>query len=148
MEIPNDFRELLASFNAGGVEYLLVGGYALAHHGAPRYTGDLDLLVRATPENAQRVLAALEAFGFGSLGLTAGDFCAPDRVVQLGHPPVRIDLLTSLDGVSWEEAVREAETGALLDESVPVIGRAAFIANKRATGRPSDLADLEALGEP
>lgn len=148
MEIPNDFRELLASFNAGGVEYLLVGGYALAHHGAPRYTGDLDLLVRATPENAQRVLAALEAFGFGSLGLTAGDFCAPDRVVQLGHPPVRIDLLTSLDGVSWEEAVREAETGALLDESVLVIGRAAFIANKRATGRPSDLADLEALGEP
>ena len=126
MEIPNDFRELLSSFNAGGVE---------------------DLLVRATPENAQRVLAALEAFGFGSLGLTAGDFCAPDRVVQLGHPPVRVDLLTSLDGVSWEEAAREAEIGALLDESVPVIGRAAFIANKRATGRPSDVADLEALGE-
>ena len=147
MEIPNDFKELLGLFNAHRVEYLLVGGYALAHHGAPRYTGDLDLLIHATAENAQRILTALGQFGFGSLKLTVEDFCAPDQVIQLGLPPVRVDLLTSISGVTWEEALRGAEPDRLEDQAVTVIGRAAFIANKRASGRASDLADLEALGE-
>ncbi len=147
MEIPNDFRELLGLFNANRVEYLLVGGYALAHHGAPRYTGDMDLFVHATRENADRIVTSLAAFGFESLGLTADDFCTPDRVVQLGLPPVRIDLLTSLSGVTWEEASHGAEFIQFAEQRVSVIGRSAFIANKRACGRSTDLADLDALGE-
>jgi hypothetical protein len=113
MDLPKDFSELLESFNATGVEYLLVGGYALAHHGAPRYTGDLDLFVHATPENARRILEALEAFGFGSLGLTVEDFSAPDRVVQLGRPPVRVDILTSINGVTWDEAKQGVDLDSL-----------------------------------
>jgi len=147
MDLQPDFRDLLASFNASGVEYLVVGGYALAFHGAPRYTGDLDLLVRPTPANARRVLDALAAFGFGGLGLTAADFTAPDNVIQLGVPPVRVDLLTSLTGVTWEEAWQGRQPGAYGDVAVSFIGRSAFVANKRATGRLRDLADIEDLGE-
>src|SRR3972149_9643211 len=104
MEVQPDFKELLASFNARHVEYMIVGGYALAFHGAPRFTGDLDLLVKPDPDNARRILAALEEFGFASVGLTAADFTVQDRVVQLGVPPARIGLITSLTGVSWDEA--------------------------------------------
>ncbi len=147
MDLPRDFSELLASFNANGVEYVLVGGYALAHHGTPRFTGDLDLFVRPTPDNARRIMAALDAFGFGGVGLAAEDFCVPDRVIQLGRPPVRVDLLTSIDGVSWEQAAGGAEACRVDDQPVPVIGRREFVANKRASGRPTDLADLDALGE-
>ena len=147
MEVPKDFSGLLGSFNANRVEYLIVGGYALAHHGAPRFTGDLDLFVRPTPENAERVLSALDDFGFAGLDLTIEDFCSPDKVVQLGLPPIRIDLLTGIDGVTWEEAAHDAEAGRIENLDVTVIGRAAFIANKRASGRSTDLADLEALGE-
>lgn len=147
MELPRDFSELLASFNANGVEYLLVGGYALAHHGRPRFTGDLDLYVHPTPENALRILAALDAFGFGGVGLAAEDFCQPDRVIQLGRPPVRVDLLTSIDGVSWEQAIAGVEACHVDGHPVPVIGLREFVANKRASGRPTDLADLDSLGE-
>jgi hypothetical protein len=147
MEVPKDFSELLESFNAYSVEYLIVGGYALAHHGAPRFTGDLGLFVRPTSENAKRVLAALDDFGFAGLDLTIEDFCSPDKVVQLGQPPIRIDLLTGIDGVTWDEAARDAETGRIEELDVMVINRAAFIANRRASGRSTDLADLEALGE-
>lgn len=147
MDLPRDFRELLASFNANGVEYLLVDGYALAHHGSPRFTGDLDLFVRPTPENAQRIMGALDAFGFGGVGLAAEDFCVPDRVIQLGRPPIRVGLLTSIDGVTWEQAAGGAEACQVDGQPVPVIGRSEFVANKRASGRPTDLADLDALGE-
>lgn len=104
METQPDFKELLVLFNARHVEYLIVGGYALAFHGAPRFTGDLDIFVKPDSINAQRILHALEAFGFASVSLTASDFEHPDQVVQLGVPPVRIDLITSLTGVSWDEA--------------------------------------------
>lgn len=104
MEMPSDFRELLALFSAHPVESLIVGGYALAFHGAPRFTGDLDILVRPDAANAHRILTALEAFGFASVGLTVSDFECPDQVVPLGVPPVRIDLITSITGVSWDEA--------------------------------------------
>jgi hypothetical protein len=147
MDAPSDFRELLESFNAHGVEYLVVGGFALAFHGAPRFTGDLDLFVRPDPANATRVLAALAAFGFGDLGLTREDFTRDDSVVQLGLPPVRIDLLTSLSGVNWDDAFRGRTPGELGGVVVAFIGRGDFVANKRATGRLKDLADLEALGE-
>ena len=147
MEMQPDFRELLALFNAHHVEYMIVGGYALALHGAPRFTGDLDVLVKPDPENAQRILAALETFGFASVGLTPGDFSHPDQVVQLGVPPVRIDLLTSLTGTSWDEAFAGRTAGSYGDVPVYYIGREQFIANKRAIGRQKDLADLEMLGE-
>jgi hypothetical protein len=147
MASQQDFKELLELFNAHRVEYLIVGGYALAFHGAPRFTGDLDLLVNPSPDNATRILGALAAFGFGSLDLTPDDFTTPDRVVQLGVPPVRIDLLTSISGVSWEEARAGSVRGTYGGVAVDFIGRAQFVANKRAAGRRRDLADLEALGE-
>ena len=147
MEVQPDFRDLLALFNAHQVEYMIVGGYALAFHGAPRYTGDIDIFVRATSENARRILTALDEFGFGSLGLTVEDFESPDNVVQLGAPPVRIDLITSITGVSWEDALSDCVDGKYGELPVKYIGLDRFISNKRATGRKKDLSDLEALGE-
>ena len=147
MKVHPDFRELLALLNVHNVEYVIVGGYALAFHGVPRYTGDLDILVKPVPGNAQQILAALEEFGFGSLGLTAEDFILPDQVVQLGVPPVRVDFITSLTGVPWMEVFAGRVAGRYGDVPVYFIGRDQFIANKRATGRKRDWADLEALGE-
>jgi len=147
MEVQRDFRDLLELLNAHKVEYMIVGAYALAFHGAPRYTGDIDIYVRPDPENAQRVMAALNDFGFGSTGLTAADFEIGDKVVQLGFPPVRVDIVTSITGVSWEEAVSGKVEGTYGDIRVYYIGREQFISNKRVLGRNKDLADLEALGE-
>jgi len=147
MEIQPDFRELLALFNAHDVEFIVVGGYALAFHGVPRFTGDLDILVNSTAENPRRILDALDEFGFQSVGLSTGDFEKPDTVVQLGVPPVRVDLITSLTGVSSEEAFSTKVKGDFGDIQVHYVGREQFIANKRAIGRKRDLADLEALGE-
>ena len=147
MEAPPDFKELLALFNAHKVEYVIVGGYALAYHGAPRYTGDIDLFVDPSPENAQRVLDALDESGFGDVGLDASDFQTPEQVVQLGYPPVRIDLITSIAGVPWELAEAGKVAGSFGDVPVFFIGRREFVANKRSAGRKRDLADLDALGE-
>ncbi len=147
MEIRTDFKELLELFNKHKVEYLIVGGYALAFHGAPRVTGDIDLFVRPVRENAQRILAALNDFGFGSLNLSEEDFITPGIVVQLGVPPVRIDIITRVSGVSWEKADAGKVPGHYADTPVYFISREDFVANKRATGRKKDAADLEALGE-
>jgi hypothetical protein len=147
MEVQPDFRDMLALLNSRGVEYVIVGAYALAHHGAPRNTGDLDIYVRPSPANARLVVAALRDFGFGSLGLTEADFSQPEQVIQLGRPPVRIDLITSISGVTWEQADRGRVTGKYGELDVPFLGRTELAANKRATGRKKDLADLEALGE-
>jgi hypothetical protein len=147
MEVQKDFRDLLELLNAHKVEYMIVGAYALAFHGAPRYTGDMDIFVKPDPGNAQHIMAALNDFGFGSAELSATDFETEDRVVQLGFPPVRIDLVTSLTGVSWEEAVSGRIEGKYGDVLVYYIGRQQFISNKRALGRKKDFADLEALGE-
>ena len=147
MEVQKDFKELLALFNKHKVEYVIVGGYALAFHGAPRYTGDIDILVHPDTANAHRILAALDEFGFGSVDLTAADFQKPQNVIQLGVPPVRVDIITSLTGVSWEDAYAGRIQGKYADTPVYYIGREQFISNKRAVGRKKDLADLEALGE-
>ena len=147
MTIPNDFKELLELFNKHKVEYLIVGGYALAFHGAPRLTGDIDLLIRSVRENAERILAALNEFGFGSLDLSEDDFTMPGKVIQLGVPPIRIDIITSISGVSWEKADSGKVPGQYGQTSVCFISREDFIANKRATGRKKDAADIEALGE-
>ncbi len=148
MEIYPDFKELLELFNAQKVEYVIVGGHALAFHGAIRATKDIDLYVRPTEANSHRIMAALEAFGFGQVGLTAEDFQKPGQVVQLGHPPVRIDLVTSIEGVSWDQVAGGKAMGEYGGEPVPFIGRAEFIANKKAAGRLQDLADAERIEGP
>ena len=145
MEVQPDFRDLLALFNAHKVDYLIVGGYALAFHGVPRYTGDIDIFIKPDAENAGRILLALEEFGFKSVKLTIDDFVSPDNVVQLGVVPVRIDLLTSLTDLSWEEAFSGRVEGNYGDIIVHYLGRKEFIKNKRATGRARDIADLEEI---
>ena len=147
MDFPSDFNALLALFNAHGVEYVIVGGYALAQYGAPRFTGDIELLVKADAENAKNTLAALDAFGFASLGLTVEVFDSADQFVQLGFAPQRIDVTTSITGVTWEEVHAGRVPGLYGDVPVSFIGRAQLVANKRASGTEQDLADLEALGE-
>jgi len=147
MEPERDFKELLTRFNAHGIEYLIVGGYALALHGAPRFTQDLDLYVRPSRENAERVIALLEEIGFARLGCTVEEFARPDTILQLGEPPIRVDLLTSIGGVSWEDAHAGRAMGDYGGVPVPFLGRKEFVANKRAIGRMKDMADLEALGE-
>src|SRR4030042_4807537 len=131
MEVQQDFRDLLALFSAHKVDYLIVGAHALAYHGAPRYTGDMDILLRPSPENAHRILKALEAFGFGSVGLTAEDFTVPDKVIQLGVTPVRIDIVTSITGVSWGEAAAGRVQGNYGNTVVNFIGREELLRNKQ-----------------
>jgi hypothetical protein len=131
---------------ARNVRFVVVGGHALAYHGRPRYTRDLDVFVEPTPENAARLLLALEDFGFGGLDLTIADFDKPGKVVQLGVAPNRIDLLTMIDGVSFDQAWDGRVVGRFGSESVPFLGRRELLANKRAVGRLQDLADIEALG--
>ncbi|MEI8094593.1 MAG: hypothetical protein WCG80_10290 [Spirochaetales bacterium] len=140
-----DFKELLRLFHDQGVEYLVVGGYAMAGHGHPRFTGDLDLWIWSSPENASKIMETLRQFGFGSLGLSERDFERPQQVIQLGYPPSRIDLLTDIDGVSfrecWARRVEIPVDGLVL----PTIHLDDLIANKRASGRLQDLADVEKL---
>src|SRR5947209_3442788 len=114
MRLPRDLREFIELLNSQQVEYAIVGGWAFGFHARPRYTQDLDILVRATPENAARLERVVERFGFGSLGLAAGDFLVPGQVIQLGQPPNRIDLLTSLTGVE-EDEVWQSRVPAELD---------------------------------
>lgn len=143
-----DFHDLLAELVAGGVRFLVVGAHALAAHGVPRVTGDLDVWVEPTRENAALVWRALAAYGapLESLDVQETDFARPDLVVQLGLPPFRIDVMTSISGVSFDEAWKGRSTGTLFDVPVPFLGRADFIRNKRASGRPRDLIDVQSLG--
>ena len=145
MELSQDFKEWLVCLNATKTEYVVVGGYALAHHGCPRNTGDLDVLVRPSSENACRVLDALRAFGFGSLNITQEDLNREGRVIQLGFPPQRIDILTSIDGVDWETASASPSIATIDGITTPFISVASFLLNKRATGRLRDIADAEDL---
>jgi hypothetical protein len=145
MPLDKDLREFLGLLNSNGVEYLVVGAFAVAFHGFPRYTADLDLLVRPTGENADRVLRALSQFGLGNLGIQAEDLQSPGKVIKLGVKPNRIDLLTAISGVSFEEAWatrREAELDGI---ATWFIGRAALLRNKECAGRARDLGDAEEL---
>jgi hypothetical protein len=140
-----DFVDLLRDFLAADVRFLIVGAYALAHHGRPRATGDLDVWVDATPDNASRVLRALAAFGAPLGGVSATELSTPGVVFQIGIAPRRIDILTELTGLTFDEAWSDREAGRFGDLTVDFIGRAAFIRNKRATGRARDLGDIEGL---
>ena len=140
-----DFVDLLRAFAAADVRFLIVGAYALAHHGRPRATGDLDVWIDATPDNAVRVMRALAAFGAPLGDVTSGDFSRPGVVFQIGVPPGRIDLLTQLSGVEFADAWPGREEGRFGDITVDFIGRDSFVRNKRATGRTKDLGDIEGL---
>lgn len=145
MQLDPDFSEFIACCVGREVRFLVVGGYALAAHGHPRFTKDLDVWVWVEVDNARRLVTALADFGFASLGLSEDDFVEPGVVVQLGHAPKRIDLLTSIDGVCFEDcwpARVEIEIGGV---TVPFIDVDHLVVNKRAAGRLQDLADAEAL---
>ena len=147
MRLNKDLREFIALLNSTGVKYLIVGGHAVAFHGYPRFTGDMDFFVERAPENAVLLEQVLENFGFAGLGLTAKDFAEAEAVVQLGRPPNRIDLLTSIDGVSFEEAWKRKIDAELDGIPVHFIGKQDLCANKQASGRPQDAADLSKLKE-
>ncbi len=143
--LNHDFKEFIASLNDKGVRYLVVGGYAVALHGHPRYTKDLDVWIEMEKSNAARLLEALEQFGFGSLGLQVEDFLTADQVVQLGYPPCRIDLLLSLQGVEFEDCYASRVRVAFDGVAVDFIDVESLKRNKQATGRLQDLADVENL---
>ena len=143
--LPRDFKEFLKSLNSNGVEYLLIGGYAVAIHGHVRATNDIDVWVKISPENAARIERALCEFGFAS-ALPSGDlFLTPNNVVRMGVPPIRIEILTSISGVEFEPCYREKEMIQIEEATVPVISLARLRENKAASGRLRDLADLESL---
>ena len=143
--LDKDLREFIELLNSASVEYVIVGAHAVAYYGHPRMTGDLDLLIQPSTENARNIEDVLRRFGFANLGLTADDFQKPDTVVQLGVSPNRIDILTSLTGVDTE-AVWTTRVSAKID-GLPVsfISKALLIQNKQATGRTQDIADVEAI---
>jgi hypothetical protein len=143
--LNQDFKEFIGSLNDNAVRYLVVGGYAVALHGYPRYTKDIDIWVEMTTENANRVINALNQFGFGSLDLKAADFTVPDQIIQLGYPPRRIDILTTLPGVEFPDCYASRVIISMEGVSVNFIDLENLKKNKKATGRHQDLADLENL---
>jgi hypothetical protein len=140
-----DFVDLLRAFAGADVRFLIVGAYALAVHGRPRATGDLDVWIDATPENAPRVMQALAAFGAPVAEITEADFAVPGVVYQIGVPPGRIDVLTELTGLTFEQAWGERIRRPFGELEVDFLDRASFLRNKRATGRLKDLSDIEGM---
>ena len=145
MKLGQDLREFIELLNSLKVDYLVVGGHAVAYHGHPRFTGDFDFLVRPTQENAERLLDALRAFGFSETGLSSDEFTRPNTVMQLGYPPNRIDLLSSISGVDFDEAWSARVSGELDGLPVSFLGWDALIKNKQAAGRDKDVADVKSL---
>ncbi len=145
MDLSRDLSEFIKSLNLNNVEYVVVGGYAQAYHGRPRFTGDIDILIRSSVENAARLRSALNLFGFSGVGLQEEDFTREEQVIQLGVAPNRIDILTSLTGCNFEDVWTTRIPAMISDLPVNFISKEQYIRNKRAVGRPQDLADLEAL---
>lgn len=145
MDLAPDFDEFIASLTAHGVEFVIVGAYALAFHGAPRFTGDLDILIKPTLDNAARLVAAIDAFGFPADQLSPEVIIDRRRMIEMGVPPVQIHLMSAISGVEWEEAWSDRVQGSLGRHTVHFLGREAFLRNKRAAGRPKDIADIDAL---
>lgn len=145
MELNPDFKEFLQSLNENDVRYLVVGGYAVAFHGHPRYTKDIDIWIDLDEQNARKVVKALVDFGFSSLNLTPADFLEPDNVIQLGYPPRRIDLLIGLEGADFDECYSKRLEEEMEGIRVCFVDRENLARLKRAAGRPQDLADLDNL---
>jgi len=145
MSLQKDLREFIELLNALRVRFVIVGAFAVAYHGYFRYTSDIDLFIDRSVENADRMFRAVEQFGFGDLKLTVEDFTQEDQVIQLGVSPNRIDVMTFLSGVSFDEAWTSREHGDLDGLNVPFISKEMLKRNKAASGRLQDLADLEYL---
>ena len=143
--LSQDFKEFVELLNKNNVKYLIIGGYAVALHGYPRYTKDMDIWIQSSHENALHLLEALNEFGFGSLDLRVDDFIVPNRIVQLGYPPNRIDLLTSAEGLDFEECYPSRQSTVINGIQIHFIDLENLKKNKRATGRSQDLADVENL---
>jgi predicted nucleotidyltransferase len=143
IRLPNDFRELLQLFNSNHVEYLLIGGYAVNYYGYARSTGDMDIWVRRSPENAVNISRALQAFGFSDAYPEL--FTLPDQLIRIGVPPLRVEILTSISGVQFDECYENRERVEIDGTELPLIQLEDLKRNKRATGRLKDLADLEQL---
>lgn len=148
MKLQRDLREFVELLNDHGVEFLIVGGYAVAFHGYPRFTGDIDLFIRPSIDNARRVLAVLDAFGFHGTGVTESDLTTSGKVVQLGAPPNRIDLLTSIEAVPFDQAWAARVRATLDGLGVAFVSKAHLIRNKAALSRPKDMADVAILSDP
>jgi len=144
-KLQNDLSEFVALLNSIGVDYLVVGGHAVAFHGHPRLTGDIDFFVRPTRENGVRIMIVLDQFGFGQLPLQPDDFTTQGRVVQLGRPPNRIDLLTSISGMNFDDAWQKRVQGNLDEHPVNFLSFDALIQNKTASARDKDLLDVKKL---
>lgn len=145
MVINKDFREFIELLNKHRVKYLVVGGYAVAFHGHPRYTKDLDVWIWLQEQNAQKIIDVLQDFGFAGLQFNREDFLNPDNVIQLGQPPNRIDLLTGLSGVDFKECYDKKNVITINDLEINIIDLDSLRRNKKASGRFQDLADLENL---
>jgi hypothetical protein len=143
--LTQDFKEFLELLNQNQVEYLIVGGYAVAMHGYPRYTGDLDIWINANGETAAKMIEVLDEFGFGSLGLRQEDFMESGNVIQMGYPPFRIDILTKADGVDFVECYRNRAVVEHDGVVMPIMDINSLRKNKAASGRPKDLEDLQNL---
>jgi predicted nucleotidyltransferase len=140
-----DFREFIELLIKNKAEYLIVGGYAVGIHGHPRYTGDLDIWLNPTPQNAEQILKSVNEFGFSSFKLTQEDFTKPGNVIQLGYPPLRIDLLTEIDGVTFEECFKNRKEVIIENLKVNFIGYNDLLINKKESGRPRDIDDIDNL---
>jgi hypothetical protein len=147
VKLHKDLREFIELLNANRVKYLIVGGYALAYHGRPRLTGDTDFFVESSDANARRIENVIKQFGFADLGLSAADFLRPDVVIQLGYPPNRIDIVTSISGVTFEAAWPQRVNDVFGGVPVHVLSRELLVRNKAASARPQDIADIKALTE-
>lgn len=145
--LPDDFRDLLLELSDAGADFVVLGGHAVAFHGHPRATKDLDVLVRPSAANATRVYQALAAFGapMDEFDVAESDFATYDGVLQIGLPPRRIDILNRAAGITFDEAIAAGDSFDLDGRRIPIIGREALLRNKRAAGRPQDVADLVAL---
>ncbi len=147
MNLNQNFKEFIELLNKNQVRYLVIGGYAVSFHGHPRYTKDIDFWVEVETSNADRMLQALDEFGFGDVGITKTDLMTPDRILQLGFPPHRIDIITTPPGVSFSQCYDRRSVGSADDVEILFINREDLIANKVASGRPQDLADVDHLSE-
>ncbi|MEC5142704.1 nucleotidyltransferase [Chitinophaga sp. 212800010-3] len=146
MILEKDFEDFIKLLNKHEVKYMVVGGYALALHGKPRHTGDLDIWIKVSEENAERLLIVIREFGLSSLGLQKGDFLEAGYITQIGYPPLRIDILNSIDGVTFDEAAIHMQSLQAEDDLVICyIGLSDFLKNKKASGRKQDLADIKEI---
>ncbi len=147
MELLKDFQDFIDLLNQHKVEYLVVGGYALAFHGKPRHTGDLDIWIKISEVNASKLVIVLDEFGVGSLGLSKSDFLKEGFVSQIGYPPLRIDILNSIDGVAFDDAYKNKQVISIAEIKINYIGLKELVENKKASGRSQDLTDLKQLAK-